>query len=392
MIAAIAAVGVVAIVGLVISVRIERETDLTLPAPTGPYAVGRSIFAWADPATVDALAPAPGSNRELLVWIWYPAAGPSSSDEYVPAAMRAAAGAPGGVLGFLTRDFSKVRGRSADDAELSPSERSYPVAILRGGASAPVVNYTTLAEDLASHGYIVAGIDAPYRTNVVVFPDGRVLRRTSENNPELCDGPQKLACFDRLLNAWTADIGFVLDRLTQLNASDPMSRFTGRIDLMRVGVFGHSFGGSQAAQFCHDDRRCKAGIDIDGIPLGSVIREGMQQPFMFVFSAQIHALDPASRLVQADIQSIYDRLPVDDRLRVSIRGSTHFTFSDDGALLKSRVVRGLLRALGALRIDGPRQLAVTAYCVRTFFDSYLKRAGEDPPRLATTEYPEIEVL
>jgi predicted dienelactone hydrolase len=57
------------------------------------------------------------------------------------------------------------------------------VVILRAGASLEVLSYSTLAEDLASHGYVVVGIDAPYRTWTVVFPGGRVLRRTPENNP-----------------------------------------------------------------------------------------------------------------------------------------------------------------------------------------------------------------
>jgi len=55
---------------------------------------------------------------------------------------------------------------------------------MRAGASAEVWNYSTLAEDLASHGYVVVGFDAPYRTNVVVSRR-RVMRRRPENNPEL---------------------------------------------------------------------------------------------------------------------------------------------------------------------------------------------------------------
>jgi len=42
------------------------------------------------------------------------------------------------------------------------------------------MNYSTLAEDLASHGYVVVAFDAPYRTGQVVFPDGRVIARTPE--------------------------------------------------------------------------------------------------------------------------------------------------------------------------------------------------------------------
>ena len=79
----------------------------------------------------------------------------------------------------------------------------YPVVIMRAGASAPVMNYSTLAEDLASHGYIVVGFDAPYRTSVVIFPDRRVITRRPENNPELFSGEALAGLASRLLAAWT---------------------------------------------------------------------------------------------------------------------------------------------------------------------------------------------
>jgi len=278
---------------------------------------------------------------------------------------------------------------------VSPRQRSYPVVIMRAGASAEVANYSTLAEDLASHGYVVVGFDAPYRTHVVVLPDGRVVTRTPENNPEVCLGlgePEQARCVSKLLTAWTADIAFTLDRLEQLNSSDASGRFRGGLDMTRVGVFGHSFGGAAAAQFCHDDSRCKAGIDVDGAPFGSVVREGLHQPFMFVLSGQIHSSDPETRQVLANIQSIYDRLPPDGRLRVEIRGANHFLFSDDGALLKSHIVLRTLRVLGLVGIDGRRQLAVTAYCVHSFFDAYLKGATVTRLNISSPLYPEVRVL
>ena len=79
--------------------------------------------------------------------------------------------------------------------------------------------------------------------------------------------------------------------------------------------------------------------------------------------------------IERDIQSIYDRIPPDRRLRVEIQGAFHFTFSDDGALLKSGLVRGVLRMSGKLQMDGRRRLAITTYCVHTFFDHYLKGMG-----------------
>jgi dienelactone hydrolase len=395
--AVLAMVGVLGVGVLMGALWIERRTETTLPTPTGSFAVGRAIYVWADAARSDALAPVPGTRRELLVWIWYPSAAGQSvaMDDYVPAQMRAAAGPPGGPMRLVTRDLSKVHGHSTRDSDVSPQPRSYPVVIMRAGASAGVVGYSTLAEDLASHGYVVVGFDAPYRTSVVVFPDGRVTRRTPENNPELCSAreqAQQAGCVSKLLTAWTADIAFVLDHLEQLNSSDASGKFTGRLDMTRVGVFGHSFGGAAAAEFCHQDSRCKAGIDVDGQPFGSVVQSGLRQPFMFLLSDHGDASDPVSRQIEANIQSIYDRLPTNGRLRIAIRGANHFLFSDDGALLKSRMVLRTLRLLGLVGIDGRRQLAVTTYCVHSFFDAYLKRASVSRLDISSPLYPEIEVL
>jgi dienelactone hydrolase len=396
---AVAAIlGILALGGLVGALWLEHRSETTLPTPSGPFAVGRAIYDWTDDAKLDTLAPVPGTKRELLVWIWYPSA-PGRSvamDDYVPGQMRAAAGPPGGLLGLLTRDVSKVHGHSIRNADVAPQQRSYPVVIVRAGASSEVWNYSTLAEDLASHGYVVVGFDAPYRTFAVVFPDGRVIRRAPENDPELCEDQalaQQAGCVIKVLSAWTADIAFVLDRLEGLNTSDSSGKFTGRLDMTRVGVFGHSLGGATAAQFCHDDSRCKAGIDVDGQPFGSVIQEGLHQPFMFLMSGQgDFSSDAEIRQIVANIQSIYDRLPLEGRLRISIRGANHFLFSDDGALLKSHIVMGTLRMPGKVGIDGRRQLAVTAYCVRSFFDAYLKGTSGSRLKISSPLYPEIQVF
>jgi predicted dienelactone hydrolase len=390
------ALGLVVLLG---SLWVEHRSAITLPAPTGTFAVGRAIYDWTDGANVDKLAPVAGTKRELLVWIWYPAAARQSAEaeDYVPTPLRVEVERDlGAVLGgLLTRDLSKVHPHSVRNGDVAPQQRSYPVVIMRAGASAEVWNYSTLAEDLASHGYVVVGFDAPYRTSVVVFPDGRVMRRTPENNAELCEGQeqeQRERCVSRVLTAWVGDIGFVLDRLEQLNASNASEKFKGRLDMARVGVFGHSFGGATALQFCHDDSRCRAGIDVDGQPFGSVIQEGLPQPFMFILSDHSRESDAETRQIKANIQSIYDHLPPGGRLQVYIRGANHFLLSDDGALLKSHIVMRMLRGLGVVGIDGRRQLAVTAYCLHNFFDAYLKRASVSPLKISSPLYPEIQVL
>jgi dienelactone hydrolase len=377
---------------------LEHNIGVTLPAPTGPFAVGRAIYDWVDDKTLDVLAPVSGAKRELLVWIWYPAARGQSTavDDYLPGPMRTAIERGNGVLigKFLTRDLSKVRAHSLRDADVSPQQGSYPVVMMRAGASLEVANYTTLAEDLASHGYVVVGFDAPYRSFVVVFPDGRVMLRTPENNPENCLGRTDLErerCANRLLNVWTSDMSFVLDQLEQLNASNASGKFAGRLDMTRVGVFGHSFGGAATALFCHLDSRCKAGIDLDGAPHGDVIQTGLNRPFLFLLSDHGHESGPETSQIEDDIQSIYDRLPVDSRLRLAIRGANHVTFTDDGAVLKSHFVRGIFRTTGRLGMDGPRQLGITSYCLRNFFDAYLKQANGKAPQMNVSLYPEIQI-
>src|SRR6266849_1559764 len=88
--AVLAMLAVLAVGVLLGSLWLERRTEITLPAPTGSFAVGRAIYDWTDDAKLDTLAPVPGTKRELLVWIWYPsAAGQSAArmDDYVPGQM-----------------------------------------------------------------------------------------------------------------------------------------------------------------------------------------------------------------------------------------------------------------------------------------------------------------
>ncbi len=189
----------------------------------------------------------------------------------------------------------------------------------------------------------------------------------------------------RLARAWSADLGFALDQLQRLNASDPSGRFTGRLDLQRVGVFGHSLGGATTLEFCSHDPRCKAGIDVDGLPLGDVVRDGVKQPFMFLLSDHSSESDAESGPVMRDIHSIYDKLPADRRLMVTLRRANHFGFSDD---VRNRVVMGVMRTVGGM-MDGQRQIDITEHFIDSFFDVYLKGAPVSQLQ-PSAEYPEVE--
>jgi predicted dienelactone hydrolase len=344
-------------VAAVLALWLEHRLATELPVPTGPFALGRASFTWGD----------------IGVWVWYPAAAAAPADDYLPPAIRTNwEHTRPGLINFLTRDLSRVRAHSASDVAVSNEQPNYPVVLLRAGGSGSTLNYSSLAEELASHGYVVVGLDMP-----------------TTGNPERCAGRNdEEGCATKIMAPLISGIDRAIDHLQQL--SDSNARFKSRLDLSNIGIFGHSFGGAQAAQFCSENARCKAGINIDGRPFGTVITKGIPVPFMFLLSDHGTPNDPLSRRILSQIQAIYDRQPHDSRMRIAIRGAHHFTFSDDGALLKSALFRILLRAVGGLRLNGRRQVEVTAYAVRVFFDGHLKGAPDTRGTLARV--PEIEML
>jgi pimeloyl-ACP methyl ester carboxylesterase len=145
-----------------------------------------------------------------------------------------------------------------------------------------------LAEDLASHGYVVVGSDSPYTTPGVASDNRIALRTAASHPPETARANSELAPGRRqhlpVVDAWVKDNRFIVDRLEQLDERDPSGRFAGLLDLGAVGAVGHSIGGAAALQFCHEDPRCRAGVDLDGAPLGDVVIGGIAKPFLFLFT------------------------------------------------------------------------------------------------------------
>jgi hypothetical protein len=187
---------------------------------------------------------------------------------------------------------------------------------------------------------------------------------------------------------WTSDASFVIDQLERLNQSDPSGKFTGRLDIAKRGIFGHSFGGATALQFCHDDRRCKAAMDIDGMPFGNVVQEGASRPVLFLFSDHKSELSTReSREVLSDIHSVYNHLK-SSRHVVMIGGANHFTFTDQMVTKSSYLIRAFLlvkRGPSALR-----GLAITRSYVHTFFDVYLKGVPVEELAKIRQSFPEVQ--
>ena len=67
-------------------------------------------------------------------------------------------------------------------------------------------------------------------------------------------------------------------------------RATRRAATVQRGMFGHSLGGATAAAAMLEDRRIKAGVNLDGTLFGPVVNAGLDRPFMLV-AAQDHGRD-----------------------------------------------------------------------------------------------------
>jgi predicted dienelactone hydrolase len=365
---------------------LRHHQPLALPTPTGPYALGRSEYDWIDPSRDDPLAPMAGTKRELVVWAWYPAVRlpGAPAAPYLPATWAHLDDQQHGVIGAqLQQSGSSIQTHSVPDAPLPAGATRYPVLIFAPGLSNLPTHYTTLLEDLASHGYVIFGITPTYSAGVVVFPDGRVVSGTDAGRLNTSADPQVAA--DQLIDLWSHDVRFVMDHLAGLNAESG-GRFGGRLDLDHLGVFGHSFGGATAAEVCHVDVRCTAGIDLDGALAGAVVDTGLAIPFLVMQHDLGACSNAACQTFEQRVHAVLRTVPNGAAYHLSIAGTKHFNFADL-AVHSAPIALQLLRQLGP--IDGARGVEIVRAYDLAFFDTYLHGAPAALLQRSASPYPEV---
>lgn len=379
---------ILAFVALLTFLYVQHAQVVTLPAPTGQYRVGRVIYDWTDSARQETLANT-NAPRELRVDVWYPTDAPATKEfaEYMPTAWRNARENQLSLPGqFLTQDLSAVRTNSIADAPLSNSEPSYPLVVFMPGLGPLASDYTALAEDLASHGYVVAAPTPTYSASIVVFKDGRVAEGTRAGNvDDNATYEEAQQTLKQLILVWAGDAEFVRNQFEQLNQSDAATRFTGRVDFQHVGIAGHSFGGATAAQVLTHSTAFQAGANLDGYLYGDASQLGFDHPFMTIWSGTTD--DPSWVQAEPDVAALYAKIP-HDAYQLKIHGAQHFNFTDSAVEFSP-----FLKLRGALgTIDGARGLQITRAYLVAFLNRYLK--GTDAPLLhgASAEFPEIEFI
>jgi hypothetical protein len=250
-----------------------------LPVPSGPYKIGTESRYLVDESRSDPFSDRSGGRRELIIQIWYPAD--------AAAAGRCAPYREKSITTFRSSHFALVKSHSILGAKIVCDRVRFPLLLYTPSWSGIRTESTALVEELVSHGYVVVGIDHPYSSNAVAFPDGTIARRKfvgSEDysSPDAFEAFVKTA--DEQIAIRTKDARFVLDTLERLDAKDPEGLLTGRLDFARVGIFGSSLGGGTSAEVCSVDCRFKAGVDLGGmISTETSTRGRLLAPFLFMF-------------------------------------------------------------------------------------------------------------
>src|SRR3954470_5827322 len=293
-----------------------RSPQATLPAPTGSAAVGTDVVQVVDRAR---------RGRRLLLTRWYPA---MSGARHRPRAaytspLRAALGLAPSARVHARAGVRARRGR-------------LPVVLFSPGSGTARDIYQSLAEDLASHGYLVVAVDHTGETPVQ-FPDGHVEGRSVPLRHLI-----RTEAAIRL-----ADMRLVLRRLNTL-APGPQA------DRRRVAAVGHSLGGSTAAALMRAEPTVRAGVDLDGSIFGPARRLGVSGPFLVMVGGEG---------VDASLRGLLEHSH-GPRLALRVAGFVHFSFSD----LPVSAPAGI----GAAMKPSERDIALQRAYVRAFLDRYVR--------------------
>jgi predicted dienelactone hydrolase len=239
--------------------------------------------------------------------------------------------------------FSRVATHATVDTPISRAQRTWPVLLLEPGLAIPREQYTALSADLASRGYVVIALSAPYESAVTVLAGGHVVGQTT--HPDVM-GPPPHPAIERLINIRAADASFTLDQLSRLAQLDPGSPLAGHLDLQDVGIIGHSIGGATAVQVIAADPRFKVAVNLDGKLFGAQSAAHLDRPLLWIQSD-----GPQTAEYTHGRDRLFDRLR-DGGALLTIQGSTHTGFTDSPSYLTAlgRSMIGPATGIGSISL------------------------------------------
>lgn len=300
----------------------------SLPAPSGPHAVAETTLQWERPH------PGP-SPRTIVGRLWYPTV--QRPDPGGVAYLGRDAGESTIVAAALAEDFGApaflfdevARGRVPAAADAMPAPGRWPVIVLSPGLGGVRAQNTSLAMELASHGYAVLAIDHPGDSSATVLEDGTIVRSNLADDP---------ATADSLIGEWAlrraADLSSALDELERIaegaRTDAAGRRLAGALDPARAIAAGHSLGGASAILAAGLDPRFAAAVDLDGYPwLAETL--GALPPVLALVAGEGTGDAEADDRYRAALDAVL--AASSDPVRVEVAGAAHLSFTDAPAYL-----------------------------------------------------------
>ncbi|MEV0285023.1 hypothetical protein AB0H36_13015 [Kribbella sp. NPDC050820] len=245
-------------------IAVKRSEPVALPDPTGNFQVGRRTFEWTDTTRKD---PYGDGQRKLSVWVWHPVAKDVTGRkvQYAPGLWSDLhLKAPASVF---QGPFDTLQDPAFDRVAVAPGR--FPVVVLMPGLGLSAPMYASLAEDIASHGYLVAGVTPTYSADLTVL-DGQKVEAKEDAQPKDLDEQG-----DLLVNTWAADARFAGSMVAKQlpNSAEPS---------VGTAYVGHSFGGAAALEACRTTERCAAAVNLDGSPYGEAVSKGVHAPILLL--------------------------------------------------------------------------------------------------------------
>jgi dienelactone hydrolase len=240
------------------------------------------------------------------------------------------------------RDVSKVLTSVAvharEEVPLATSPQRFPVIVLSAGSQQIPSEYSSLVEDLASRGFVVAGY-----------------------------GPTVLGS-----GTWRSDLTQIIDQLAVWNTTRGHILF-GRLDLDRLGAFGHSFGASAVSTIAGCDKRLKAIVLIDG---GGRPEDARAIPVLILNSEGDPARNSPDAAKQAAIVRHEYLRWATPGIHIMLRGSVHMSFTD----------LAVIKAFG-MSGDGDAFIDTTRAMLGDFFGQYLLGKHSELLEGGSAKYP-----
>jgi len=302
--------------------------NYAISEPLGNYKIGTSTIEMTDTSRTEIYGDTNGDKRRIKVQFWYPAEVTKGFtrvkwlQDGLPVA-RALAKEMN--LPFFTLDHTaKVMSHAFKDAPISEALEQYPIIVMSHGWTGFRNLHTDIAELLASHGYIVIGIDHTYGAQVVVFDENDIALLDHSALPDRDSTPDFLEYANRLVSTYAGDVQYVLDQLPDFNEGRYSTQFINKLNLNTIGLIGHSTGGGADVMATIEGAPVRAllGLDAWVEPIApELVEKGLNIPTLFLRSGQWEEGYNNANLLKIVSTN------ANSKGLIQINGATHIDFS-----------------------------------------------------------------